>query len=170
MRSVPARDRHHRRRGSGTTPGNTGRTLTGPSFPQKVAFVLRKEHLREGGCVKKPEGGKKNRKIGSARSAEEKNEASRGSYDTTMKPQLLGGMGGCPRLKHAHRPPSRQQFSSEVSGLISVVLSLFLLWLHQDIVTKVSLWEKKSRKEPGRLYYISLFTGLCSLSLKTQVH
>ena len=42
--------------------------------------------------MKNPEGGK-TRKIGSARSAEEKNEARRGLYDATVRPQLLRGTG-----------------------------------------------------------------------------
>lgn len=48
-----------------------------------------------------PRGGKK-KKNWDARSAEQKNEASRGSYDTTVKPQLLRGMGGSSGLRHAH--------------------------------------------------------------------
>lgn len=151
MRSVPAGDHHQHRRGSGTMPGNTGRTLFGAILSRNSYFCPWKGAPAEGGAAKNPEG-EKNRKIGSARSADEKNEASRGSYDTTMKPQLLRGMGGRPRLRHTrtHPPTSRQQFSSEVLGQISVVLSVFFLWLHQDIAMKVSVWEKKSRKELGR--------------------
>lgn len=44
-----------------------------------------------------PRGGR-NQKNWNARSAEEKNEASRGSYDTAVKLQLLRGMGGSPGL------------------------------------------------------------------------
>lgn len=51
--------------------------------------------------MKNPEG--KNRKIGSIRSAQEKNEASRGSYDTIMKPQLLRRVQATiSRGTHAH--------------------------------------------------------------------
>lgn len=69
----------------------------GPSAAARVTFFLTKE----GGSVKNPEG--KNRKIGSIRSAQEKNEASRGSYDTIMKPQLLRSMQATiSRSTHAH--------------------------------------------------------------------
>lgn len=60
--------------------------VRGDPLLQKVTFFLTKER----NFVKNPEG--KNRKIGGVRNAQEKNEASGGSYDTIMKPQLLRRM------------------------------------------------------------------------------
>lgn len=89
-----------------------------------------------------PRGGK-NQKTWNTRSAEEKNEASRGSYDTTVKLQLLRGMGGSPGLRHAHIGWFRGSSSALRSWVWFLKCSLFLLWLHHDILIKVSAWEKK---------------------------
>lgn len=95
-----------------------------------------------------PRGGK-NQKTWNARSAEEKNEASRGSYDTTVKLQLLRGMGGSPGLRHAHIGWFRGSSSALSSWVWFLKCSLFLLWLHHDILIKVSAWEKKTKKRTG---------------------
>lgn len=136
---------------------NAAQHRSGPSeaiLSQKRGFHPQKGVPAGGDTLEIPEKGE-NRKIGMPEVLRRKTRPAGGRMIPQWNHSCSEGWEAALGSGITHRLISRQQFSSEVLGLISEVLSLFLFWLHHDILIKVSTWEKKSRKELGRLLNVA---------------